>query len=163
MKTVFRKLHHDEPAKGGPSQDVLNPLVTSEVDARHSKQPVRSRGLLPLHRMQLLKFCHILLKMASVALVSVQQKKQASSAVETCRRRSQLVSDLVVLQPTLGLIEARSHSNPHQHGLHCAVASTKWPRAHPSSSRPPACTRARICDPHTLTSGCHNNDSGKGP
>ena len=41
------------------------------------------------------------------------------------------------------------HPNLHQHGFHsrcstlflfrkCAVAWTKWPRAHPSSSRPPA-------------------------
>ena len=38
----------------------------------------------------------------------------------------------------------------------CAVAWTKWPRAHPTSSRPPACTYARTCDPHTLTSVCHH-------
>ena len=37
----------------------------------------------------------------------------------------------------------------------CAVAWTKWPRAHPTSSRPPACTYERTCDPHTLTSVCH--------
>ena len=38
-----------------------------------------------------------------------------------------------------------------------AVAWTKWPRAHPSSSRPPACTYARTCDPHTLTSVSHQS------
>ena len=37
------------------------------------------------------------------------------------------------------------------------MCSDKWPRAHPSSSRPPACTCARTCDPHTLTSVCHHN------
>ena len=44
----------------------------------------------------------------------------------------------------------------------CAVAWTKWPRAHPSSFRPPACTYARTCDPHTLTSVCHNIVVGEG-
>ena len=49
-------------------------------------------------------------------------------------------------------------SQPVQHTFFrkCAVAWTKWPRAHPSSSRPPACTYARTCDPHTLTSVCHH-------
>ena len=50
-------------------------------------------------------------------------------------------------------------SQPVQHTFFrkCAVAWTKWTRAHPSSSRPPACTYARTCDPHTLTSVCQRN------
>ena len=99
------------------------------------------------------------------------QTKDALALWKECHgtlKREDFIGDLSNNCATHFTRSATTCTHLHQHGFHagaahilffrkCAVAWTKWPRAHPSSSRPPACTYARTCDPHTLTSVCHIN------